>query len=128
MQLHPHLARRAAAGPATVASQHDRSTPVARFNAWLAVVITRYVGTMYAFYLFNVIALLSAQAAFNTHDLVPIVNWLSSNWIQLVLLPAILVGQNVQAAAADKRAADTYNDTEAIIAELVKLRAELAAK
>ena len=128
MLIHPHLARRAATGPVTVEAQHDRSTPVARFNAWLAVVITRYVGTMYAFYLFNVIALLSAQAAFNTHDLVPIVNWLSSNWIQLVLLPAILVGQNVQAAAADKRAADTYNDTEAIIAELVKLRAELAAK
>jgi ferritin len=58
---------------------------------------------MYCFYLFNVIALLSAKAAFETHNLVPIVNWVSSNWIQLILLPAIMVAQNVAQQATDAK-------------------------
>jgi hypothetical protein len=53
---------------------------------------------------FNVIAFLSAKAAFETHNLVPIVNWVSSNWIQLVLLPAIMVAQNVAQKATDAKA------------------------
>lgn len=74
------------------------------FNDRFAVWIARNVGSMYCFYLFNVIAFLSAQAAFETHNLVPIVNWVSSNWIQLVLLPAIMVAQNVAQQATDAKA------------------------
>jgi len=33
-----------------------------------------------------------------------LVNWLSSNFLQLVLLPIIIVGQNVISAAQDARA------------------------
>jgi hypothetical protein len=73
------------------------------FNDKLAVWIGTHVGSMYCFYLFNVIALLSAKAAFGTHNLVPIINWVSSNWIQLVLLPAIMVAQNVAQAATDAK-------------------------
>ncbi len=81
-----------------------------RFNEWLAIQITKYVGTMYTFYLFNVLAFLSVKSAFETHNLVPIVNWISSNWIQLVLLPAIMVGQNIQA----KKHAEIHSDVKAI--------------
>jgi len=73
------------------------------FNDRLAVWISTHVGSMYCFYLFNVIALLSAKSAFQTHNLVPIVNWISSNWIQLVLLPAIMVAQNVSQKATDAK-------------------------
>jgi hypothetical protein len=73
-------------------------------NDKIAVWIATHVGSMYCFYLFNVIALLSAKAAFETHNLVPIVNWVSSNWIQLILLPAIMVAQNVAQAATDAKA------------------------
>ncbi len=73
------------------------------FNDKFAVWIATHVGSMYCFYLFNVIAFLSAKAAFETHNLVPIVNWLSSNWIQLVLLPAIMVAQNVAQKATDAK-------------------------
>jgi hypothetical protein len=59
---------------------------------------------MYCFYLFNVIAFLSAKAVFETHNLVPIINWISSNWIQLILLPAIMVAQNVAQQATDAKA------------------------
>ncbi len=73
------------------------------FNDKFAVWIATHVGSMYCFYLFNVIALLSAKSAFMTHDLVPIVNWISSNWIQLILLPAIMVAQNVAQKATDAK-------------------------
>jgi hypothetical protein len=74
------------------------------FNDKFAVWIGTHVGTMYCFYLFNVIALLSAKSAFATHNLVPIVNWISSNWIQLILLPAIMVAQNIAQKGSDAKA------------------------
>jgi len=43
--------------------------------------------------------------------------WLSSSFLQLVLLPIIIVGQNIQARAADKRSEDTYKDAEAVLKE-----------
>ncbi|HEY5267976.1 MAG TPA: hypothetical protein VII94_02485 [Candidatus Saccharimonadales bacterium] len=74
------------------------------FNDKFAVWIGTHVGTMYCFYLFNVLAFLSAKAAFATHNLVPIVNWVSSNWIQLILLPAIMVAQNIAQKGSDAKA------------------------
>jgi len=74
------------------------------FNNKFAVWIATHVGSMYCFYLFNLLAFLSAKAAFETHNLVPIVNWVSSNWIQLILLPAIMVAQNVAQQASDAKA------------------------
>jgi hypothetical protein len=88
------------------------------FNAKFAVVLTKVVGTMWCFYVFNGIALVSLPSALNTGQLTVIINWVSSNWIQLILLPALMVGQNVQSAAADARAAKTYRDTERILDRL----------
>ena len=79
------------------------------FNDKLAVWIATHVGSMYCFYLFNVIALLSAKSAFQTHNLVPIVNWISSNWIQLILLPAIMVAQNVAQKATDAKSQSDHH-------------------
>lgn len=77
------------------------------FNSWLAVRITRGVGTMWAAYLFILIAVVSlpqAFVAFISGDMVTGVSWLSQSFLQLVLLPIILVGQNVISAAQDARA------------------------
>jgi len=79
------------------------------FNDKLAIWIATHVGSMYCFYLFNVIALLSAKSAFQTHNLVPIVNWISSNWIQLILLPAIMVAQNVAQKATDAKSQSDHH-------------------
>ena len=78
-------------------------------NDKLAIWIATHVGSMYCFYLFNVIALLSAKSAFQTHDLVPIVNWISSNWIQLILLPAIMVAQNVAQKATEAKSQSDHH-------------------
>jgi len=75
-----------------------------RFNAAVAVRITRIVGTMYCAYVFTVIALVALPAAIQQGSPTVLVNWLSSNFLQLVLLPIIIVGQNVISTAQDARA------------------------
>jgi hypothetical protein len=81
--------------------------PVGRFNSWLAVVITKRVGTMWAAYVFVLIGLVSlpqALKAFLNGDTVTGIAWLSQSFLQLVLLPIIIVGQNVISASQDARA------------------------
>ncbi len=97
--------------------KHDIQS-VDGINAKVAIILTKVVGTMWCFYVFNGIALISLPSAISTGQLTIIINWVSSNWIQLVLLPALMVGQNVQSAAADARALRTYNDTEKILDRL----------
>lgn len=75
-----------------------------RFNAAMAVAITKIVGTMYCAYAFTLIALVALPAAIQQGSPTVLVNWLSSNFLQLVLLPIILVGQNVISTAQDARA------------------------
>jgi len=78
--------------------------PLGRLNAALAVRITKIVGTMYCAYVFTLIALVALPAAIQQGSPTVLVNWLSSNFLQLVLLPIIIVGQNVISAAQDARA------------------------
>lgn len=89
------------------------------FNAKVAVLLTRVIGTMWAFWVFNGIALISLPSAIQTGQLTVLINWVSSNWIQLILLPALMVGQNLQNIAADARAAKTFEDIETVKADMV---------
>jgi hypothetical protein len=57
-----------------------------------------------------------------------IIAWIAQTFLQLVLLPIIIVGQNIQAATADKRAAQTYKDAEAILHECLRLQRHLQAQ
>jgi hypothetical protein len=41
------------------------------------------------------------------------------------LLPIIIVGQNIQAAAAERRAVMTYEDAAAILEETIKIQKHL---
>jgi hypothetical protein len=125
---HPHIARRREQGPPKVADQLPRGTPFSRFNTWVAVRITAIVGTMVCAYLFTVLALISLPAALSTGDKIVIVAWIAQTFLQLVLLPIIIVGQNVQALAADKRAEQTYNDAEAVLHEARQIQEHLAAQ
>jgi hypothetical protein len=80
---------------------------VGRFNDWLGVRITRGVGTMWAAYVFMLIGLVSFPQALNSFlrgDTVIGISWLSQSFLQLVLLPIIIVGQNVISASQDARA------------------------
>ncbi|HUC14098.1 MAG TPA: hypothetical protein VMS00_06570 [Acidimicrobiales bacterium] len=100
----------------------------ARFNKRVALLITNNVGTMTCFWLFCVVALLALPAALvEAHVITPtigligeagfviVVQWLAQSFIQLVLLPALMVGQNLQNVAADARSAKTFEDVERVL-------------
>ena len=75
-----------------------------RMNTWLALKITNSVGSMWCAYAFTLLALISLPAAIRSGDPIIIVAWIAQTFLQLVLLPIIIVGQNVQAAATEGRA------------------------
>ena len=126
---HPHLEKRKAAGPPkvrdSIAEVHGPGL-AGRFNAALGLRITVIVGTMWAAYVFAAIALISLPD--NIHSTQTLILWISSSFLQLVLLPIIIVGQNIQARAADKRAEATYNDAVAVLEEAKQIQAHLAAQ
>ena len=104
--------------PRLVLSHHVHSTVhgdslIGRFNTRIAVAVTKSVGSMWCAYLFALLALISLPAAIATHSAIIIVAWIAQTFLQLVLLPIIIVGQNVQAAASDARA---ESDHETLIA------------
>ena len=88
------------------------------FNAKVALIITRSVGTMACAYVFGVIALISLPAAISSGQVIIIVAWIAQTFLQLVLLSIIMVGQTVQSVASDARAAKEFADTETILDRL----------
>jgi hypothetical protein len=124
---HPHIANHSKRGPVKVADQMPRDNAIQRLNARLAVRITKMVGSMWCAYLFAAFDLLSLPAALRG-GISSIVAWVAQTFLQLVLLSIIMVGQNVQSAAADKRAEDTYVDAEAVLQEALQIQAHLAAQ
>jgi hypothetical protein len=108
---HRHIAEVARLRPAAIRREMAR---VEGFDAKLAVLVTRGVGTMACAYVFAVLALVSLPAAISTHSTVVIVAWISQTFFQLVLLSIIMVGQRVQGLDSDARAARTFQDIEHI--------------
>ncbi len=98
------------------------------FNGRIGLAITSAVGTMVCGYIFGLIALISLPSAIKSGNLTIIIAWLSSNFLQLVLLPVIIVGQNLQAKASDRRSEQTYKDAEAVLHEAMQIQQHLAAQ
>jgi hypothetical protein len=115
-------------GPVRVAEQFPHGNTAARFNAWFAVKVTKGVGTMWCAYAFAALACVSLPSAIRAHSPVVLVSWISQTFLQLVLLSVIIVGQNVLAAAADKRSDATYKDADAVLHESLKLQEHLQAQ
>jgi len=105
----------------------DHPNFLIRMNAKVGLKVTLVVGTMWAAYLFTVLALFALPSAVHQGTYYVVV-WLSSSFLQLVLLPIIIVGQNIQATAADKRAEDTYKDAEAVLKEAEEIQNHLLAQ
>lgn len=105
--------------PRLVQSQHVHEQihgrgPLARFNTTLALGITKTVGTMWMAYLFAALALISLPAALASGNVIVIVSWIAQTFLQLVLLPIIIVGQNVIQAANDARAEADHETLTAV--------------
>ena len=89
----------------------------------LALFITTRVGTMGFFYF--CLALVTMPLIFSST--MPIIQYLSSGYLQLILLPLILVGQNLQSRHSELRAQHDYEtnlkaekEIEAILLHLEK--------
>jgi len=125
---HPRIAQRRASGPTKTldVTRIHHPNPFLRFNAHAGLIITVIVGTMWCAYVFAAIALISLPD--NIHSTQNLILWISSSFLQLVLLPIIIVGQNIQARASDKRAEDTYNDADAVLHESLEIQAHLKAQ
>jgi hypothetical protein len=90
-----------------------------KFNNTLALKITNTVGSMWTAYIFAVLSLCSLPAILvlvSPHlahlfphwiisvSLISLIAWVSQNFLQLVLLPVIMVGQNVIQGQQDAKA------------------------
>jgi len=127
--IHPRIEQRKKQGPVKVADLMPRgSNLITRFNRWLAVKVTNGVGTMWCAYAFAALAIVSLPAAILSHNPVILVSWISQTFLQLVLLSIIIVGQNVLAAASDKRAEATYEDADAVLHTALQIQDHLAAQ
>jgi len=127
MSIHtpnPRIKERSTAGPHFTTHEH------LGFNGRLAILITNSVGTMWCAYLFAIIALISLPAAISGGK-ATLISWIAQTFLQLVLLSVIMVGQKVAARASDKQAAQTFQDTEALLKiqdevhRLIKINNEL---
>jgi hypothetical protein len=128
---HPRIAERLADGPVTtkkIREKRAETSGISKFNNKLGLGITLSVGTMWAAYAFTALALVSVYSAFTSGSLLQIVAWIAQTFLQLVLLPIIIVGQNIQATASDARSAATYKDATAILSESRQIQTHLAAQ
>jgi uncharacterized membrane protein len=120
--------------PRNVNQLHKDEQAEAGINTRIAVGLTKNVGTMWTAYSFAVLAVIGLLAIIGL--LSPIVAllvaWTSQTLIQLVLLPIIMVGQNVLGRKAELQAEEqfrttvsTYHDIEQIMQHLSSQDAEL---
>ena len=122
---HPHTRKRLGGSAPPPPKVDDERGGV---NGKLGLFVTTIVGTMWTAYLFTVLALISFPAAISSGKSIIIVAWIAQTFLQLVLLPVIIVGQNIQSKAADKRGEQTYKDAEAILHECLQIQAHLNAQ
>jgi hypothetical protein len=126
---HPHVEKRKAKHPSKMnadAAAGVLGETKLTINQRIGLAITKSVGTMWAAYAFFALSLVSLPAALMTGDTVIIVAWVAQTFLQLVLLPIIIVGQNLQAAKTEARAVATYEDATAILEEAKEIQAHLA--
>ena len=118
---HPRIAERKKRPPAKTTDEH------VGFNGRVALILTTTVGTMWCAYAFSVLALIALPQALEG-GLLPIIQWVSQTFIQLVMLSVIMVGQNILSRASDKRADETYKDAEATLHEAQQIQDHLKAQ
>lgn len=106
-------------------------TPYQRFNKAVALWLTSHVGSMTCFWVFLLMTLCVLPSVLYAMGVVSLkrtlsvfvlgfgfellATWLLSTCFQLILLPGVMVGQNLQNVASDARAAKSFEDTEKIV-------------
>lgn len=113
---------------AKTTDHHVSETRYQRFNKRVAIWLTKNVGTMTAFWLFWIACFTILPSCLHLMGVIGsrwigpsfmigfgfnlLMTWLLSTCLELTLMPAIMVGQNLQNEAADVRAAKTFEEVE----------------
>ena len=120
--------------PRNVNEVQKEEQATAGLNTRIAIGLTNGVGTMWTAYTFAVIAVVGLFAILGVFSPIValLVAWASQTLIQLVLLPVIMVGQNVLGHKAELQSEEqfrttmsTYHDIEQIMQHLSAQDAEL---
>lgn len=123
---HAHVHIRHHEGPVKVDNEH------VGFNGQLAAWITAKIGSMWTVYIcaaFCAVWMLLAETGPLSFDAYPFSFLLFlGNVVQLLLIFIILLGQQVLGRASDKRAAQTFEDAEAILHDCEQIQNHLIAQ
>ena len=120
--------------PRNVNALHAAEQAAEGANTKLAILLTKSVGTMWTAYIFALIAVVGLFAILQVFNPIValLVAWASQTFIQLTLLPVIMVGQNVLGRKAELQADEqfrttvsTYHDIEQVMQHLAAQDAEL---
>lgn len=120
--------------PRNVNRLQEAEQSASGFNTRIAVALTKGVGTMWTAYAFVALALIGLFAILGLLNpgVSLLVAWTSQTLLQLVLLPIILVGQNVLGRKAELQAEEqfrttmsTYHDLEQVMKHLLAQDTEL---
>lgn len=121
---------------------HPGGTAYARFNRKVALWLTDNVGTMTCFWIVLALCVSVLPSVLFAMGVVPkhwgflptfltgfgfelMMTWIVSTCFQALCLPAIIVGQNLQNAANDARAAKQFEDTETVVAAVGRISEHL---
>lgn len=108
--------------PENVNVKHRQSL---KFQDRIALIVTRCVGSMYAVYIFVLFIL--GWIIYQLNDPKPLDPFpfifllFIGNVVQLLLMPLIMVGQNLQGKHAERRAEEEYKTTETIYKDIEKI-------
>ena len=98
-------------------------------NDRIAVYVSKNVGTMICAYIFAAIGIGSLVGALTNNTLLALLlGSLSGYFIQLVLLPVIMVGQNVQARHSELLAEETFRTTMSTYHDIEQVMHHLSIK
>ena len=112
---HPHLARRKKEGPIRVADVLPATgNPVTRFNTRAGVLVTRGASAPCGVLTLSPAGVVRAARRLRGGP-AGFVQWASSQFLQLVLLPVVLVGSAVVAEVSDRIAKRQFDDVEALL-------------
>ena len=100
------------------------------FNGRVAVLITRGVGSMWSAYIFVLLALIGLLGLLGLLNPITflLATWVSQQFLQLVLLPIIMVGQTVLGQHQELVTEETANNTRALLHQLIQLAKHLSAQ
>jgi hypothetical protein len=116
--------------PHNVNDLHEAEKKAEGFNSAVAVTLTKSVGSMWTAYLFVMLAVagLFGLLGLLSNDVYLLVAWASQTLIQLVLLPVIMVGQNVLSRKAELQADEQFDTTMSTYHDIEQIMQHLSAQ